>query len=68
MAVKNPSSLLMDIGDGLFMVVGLPKLALWKTRERPKKAARGTFGYNYQTSSLEYFDGSVWFAASLSKA
>lgn len=68
MAAKTPSTLLMDIGDGLFMMVGLPRLVLWRTRERPKKAARGTFGYNYQTSSLEYFDGLVWYAASLSKA
>lgn len=68
MATKNPSTLLMDIGDGLFMMVGLPRLALWKTRERPKKASRGTFGYNYQTNNLEYFDGSAWYAASLSKA
>ena len=61
------SSLLMDIGPGLSIMVGLPRLTSWKTKARPKKAKRGTFGFNSQTNSLEYFNGSYWLAASMSK-
>lgn len=60
-------SLLIDIGQGLSLMMGLPTINTWKTRERPKKAKEGTLGFNTQTNNLEYWDGSAWLAASMSK-
>ena len=57
----------MDIGQGFSLMLGLPKISSWKTPGRPKNPKRGTFGYNSQTNSLEYFDGSYWLAASMSE-
>ena len=61
---KN-STLFINIGKGLSMMVGLLTIASWNTASRPKKAKTGTFGFNIQTKSLEYWDGVSWFAASL---
>lgn len=63
---KNPSPLFIDLGQGLSMMLGLPTIASWKTSERPKKPKPGTFGFNEQTNSLEYWDGTSWFSATLS--
>ncbi len=52
--------LLIDIGQGLSLMIGLPTIASWKTSKRPKDPKTGTFGFNSQTNSLEYWDGSVW--------
>ena len=57
---------LHDVGQGLSMIIGLPAIATWDTKSRPKKASRGTFGFNSQTKSLEYWDGSSWWEATLS--
>jgi hypothetical protein len=59
--------LLLNIGQNLFLMLGVPKIASWKTEERPKKAKQGTLGFNLQTNSLEYYDGSNWFAAYMGK-
>lgn len=64
---KN-SQLLLEIGEGLSIMIGLPTIATWQTRERPQNASRGTFGFNTQTNSLEYWDGSSWLATSMSEA
>ena len=58
--------LLIDIGQGLSMMIGFPTVASWDTKSRPKKASRGTIGFNSQTKSLEYWDGSSWWEAPLS--
>ena len=58
---------LIDIGQGLSIMIGLPRIASWKTTERPKKAKKGTIGFNSQTKNLEYWDGTAWWAAPLSK-
>ena len=65
--MASNSSLLIDIGQGLSLMIGLPRINSWKTPERPEKAKRGTFGFNQETNNLEYWDGSSWFAASLKK-
>jgi len=57
----------MDIGQGLSIMLGLPKINYWNTSSRPKEAKKGTVGYNSQTNSLEYFNGSYWLAAQMSK-
>jgi hypothetical protein len=64
---KN-SQLFIDIGPNMSLVVGLPKIASWNTQERPRKPKRGTVGFNLQTKSLEYYNGSDWFTAPLSTA
>ncbi len=62
---KN-SPLFIDIGLGLSMMVGLPKIPTWDTKNRPKKPGKGTLGFNTDTNHLEYCDGSSWFTASMS--
>ena len=62
---KN-SPFFINIGQDLFMMVGLPKIASWDTASRPKNPKRGMFGFNSETSNLEYWDGSAWFAAAMS--
>ncbi len=56
---KN-SQVLVDIGQGLFLMLGFPRIATWKTEDRPTKVKAGTFGFNTQTSNLEYWDGTEW--------
>ena len=55
--------LLIDIGQGLSVMVGLPTIASWVTKDRPKDAKPGTFGFNTQSNTLEYWDGTSWLAA-----
>jgi hypothetical protein len=37
----------------------------WNTSGRPKKAKQGTFGFNFQTNKLEYWNGSKWLIISM---
>jgi hypothetical protein len=65
---KNSNSALsMNIGSGMSMIIGLPKLSSWNTRGRPKKAKGGTIGFNWQTESLEYFNGTYWLSSKMQK-
>ena len=59
----NNQSPLINIGQGLSLMAGLPTITSWETFERPKDPKRGTFGFNSQTNSLEYYDGTVWYGA-----
>jgi len=61
MAKNQP--LMIDIGQGLSLMIGLPTISSWKTRERPQNVKRGTLGFNSQTKSLEYYDGKNWLEA-----
>lgn len=63
---KN-SPLFVDVGQGLSLMVGLPTISDWATHERPNRAKKGTIGFNYETTSLEFFSGSSWFAAPMTK-
>ena len=62
---KN-SPFFIDLGQDLSMMVDLLTIPFWNSAGRPKKAKRGTFGFNSQTKELEYWDGNIWFAASMS--
>ena len=64
----RPRPLFVDIGPGLSIMIGLPTIASWKTTDRPQKVKRGTFGFNTQTRTLEYYNGSHWLGASMDKA
>lgn len=63
---KN-SPLLLDIGQGLSIMLGLPTITSWDSASRPAKAKPGTLGFNFQTNHLEYWDGTSWLAASMSE-
>jgi len=56
------SPIFVDIGQGFSVMVGLPTITSWNTAGRPKEAKKGTLGFNSQTNSLEYYDGSAWLA------
>jgi hypothetical protein len=58
MAKNHP--LLIDIGEGLSLMLGIPTILTWNTSNRPQKPKRGTFGFNSETTSLEYWDGESW--------
>jgi hypothetical protein len=60
-------SFVVNIGQGLSLRLGTPTISLWKTNDRPKKPRAGTLGFNTQTNSLEYWDGSRWLAAEMDK-
>jgi len=64
---NNSQSILIDVGQGLSLLSGLLQVSSWNTTTRPKKPRRGTFGFNSQTSSLEYFNGKYWLEASMSR-
>jgi len=53
----------IEIGKGLYKMIGLPAIASWDNKNRPKKVRAGTLGFNSQTNSLEYWDGSSWLEA-----
>ena len=63
---KN-SPIFVDVGQGLSVMVGLPTIADWTTETRPKSAKNGTIGFNSQTSSLEFYNGSYWVAAPMTE-
>ena len=60
-------SIMMDIGEGLSLIVGLPTIAAWNSNNRPKFPRRGTLGFNSETNSLEYWDGTSWLSAPMDR-
>lgn len=66
--IKKNTRILFDIGQGLSIAIGLPKIDSWDIAGRPKNAKRGTFGFNSETNNLEYCDGNGWLAASMDEA
>lgn len=65
--MQKNSSIFIDIGQGLSLMAGLPRIASWDNSGRPKTAKAGTFGYNTETNRLEYYDGESWLAAEMSE-
>lgn len=66
MAKGHP--LLIDIGEGLSLMLGLPTITSWESESRPSEPKRGTFGFNSKTGNLEYWDGSSWYEAPMNQA
>lgn len=64
---KN-SQLILNIGQGLSLLLGLPTIGSWDTQQRPKKPKSGTVGFNTQTMSLEFYNGSYWLEAPMLKS
>lgn len=65
--MANNSPLLIDIGQGMSIMLGLPTIESWDIAGRPKNARAGTFGFNFQTNHLEFWDGTSWYEASMSE-
>ena len=65
--MHNNSPFFIDIGQGLSVGPGMPTISDWNTSGRPKKPQRGAFGFNSDTNSLEFWNGSSWLTAKLSK-
>lgn len=59
------SSVLLNIGQGLSLMVGLPRIASWEDKDRPKNPKQGTFGFNTNQNRLEYYDGESWYAVAM---
>ncbi len=66
--MATSQQILIDMGEGLSMMMGLPTIASWKSKSRPKKARAGTFGFNTQTKKLEYWNGSYWLEATMQES
>jgi hypothetical protein len=52
----------MEIGNGIYTIIGNPRIPTWNTTGRPQNPRRGTFGFNFLTNNLEYWTGTVWVA------
>ncbi len=61
---KN-SSVLINIGQGMSIMAGLPTISYWDEQQRPKNPKPGTIGFNTNTRSLEYWNGTDWLSAQL---
>lgn len=60
--------ILLDIGQGLSLMLGLPTIPIWNEERKPVTPKRGTLGFNTSSQKLEYWDGSSWYEASMSEA
>jgi hypothetical protein len=47
--------------------IGEKRIPSWNTSGRPRKPKPGLFGFNIQTESLEYWDGSKWLVLPMKK-
>jgi len=61
---KN-SPVFLEVGQGLSVQIGMPTITYWTTPGRPKSPKKGTFGFNSDTNSLEFWNGTVWLTANL---
>lgn len=63
--MQKNSQFILDLGQGLSLLIGDVTIPTWNKEERPKKAKVGTFGFNLSTNSLEFWDGTNWWAAEM---
>jgi len=66
--MSKRSPLLIDIGEGLSLMLGLPTIITWDKKNRPTNPKIGTFGFNSESGNLEYWDGSSWYEANMKEA
>jgi len=55
-----------SIRQGLSVLIGRQRIPSWNISGRPKKAKKGTLGFNMQTNRLEYWDGVKWLSMKMS--
>jgi hypothetical protein len=65
--MANNFPLYVDLGQDLSMLIGVPTISTWVTEKRPTRVKRGTIGFNTETQTLEYWDGSAWYGATMVK-
>jgi len=65
--MPSNQKLLIEIGQGLSLVIGDARLVAWTTNQRPKNPKTGTIGLNSQTDSLEIWNGESWLGAPLTE-
>lgn len=65
--MANTQPLFIEIGEGLSLMLGLPTIATWNKKTRPKKPKEGTIGFNIETNNLEYWNGTFWLESLMQK-
>lgn len=53
----------MEVGNGLSTLVGNLKIPSWNNAGRPANPSPGTFGSNFQTNNLEFWNGYAWMSS-----
>jgi hypothetical protein len=56
----------LDIGNKLSTQIARLRMPTWGSDERPANPHEGEFGFNLSDNTLEIYDGTAWFAVSLS--
>jgi len=56
-----------ELARGVSTVDSLNKIPSWNNLGRPKNPMRGTIGFNFQTNSLEIWNGSLWLKLPMKK-
>ena len=54
------AELYLDIGSGISMRLGGPRMPFWNTAGRPAAPLDGIYGYNTTTGAIEVWNGSAW--------
>lgn len=54
------AELYLDIGSGLSMRLGGPRMPMWNTAGRPAAPLDGIYGLNTDTNTIEAWNGSSW--------
>jgi len=50
----------LEIGDGLSMILGAPRMVIWGTNGRPQNPRLGEFGFNDELNQIEIWNGQEW--------
>jgi hypothetical protein len=54
------AELYLDIGSGISMRLGGPRMPFWTTAARPVAPLNGIYGLNKDTNTIEVWNGSAW--------
>jgi hypothetical protein len=54
------AELYLDIGSGLSMRLGGPRIPMWNTSGRPAAPLDGIYGLNTDTNTIEAWNGTTW--------
>jgi hypothetical protein len=56
-----------EMPKGIPMRKHQSRIPSWNNLGRPKKVKAGTFGFNFQTTTLEYWNGIKWLILPMKK-
>ncbi|QQG47682.1 MAG: hypothetical protein HY044_01170 [Candidatus Woesebacteria bacterium] len=67
--MRNPQIISRKITatQQLFGPIEQKVIPSWNIAGRPKNVKKGTFGFNFQTNHLEYWNGSAWLKLPMKK-